>query len=302
MKKFIAIALIALVAFTVFAQGSSETSAPVKIGIPDDATNGARGIKLLETAGLIKVDPAAGYACELKDITEYIYNIEIVPQTANTLPSTLDDYAAATINGTYATSAGLIPSKDAVLIEKQDESGNNPYVNIIVARSADKDNPVYKTICDAIQSELVAEYMIAKYKEAYFPAFNYTDGEVDAATVLDLVDNYKADKSGKKVVKIGVCGSQNQWVTAAQLILDKNNAGIYIQLVEFDAYNLPNEALNSGDIDLNAFQHKAYLNKEIASQGYKIEAIADTLIAPLSLYTKKASDLEGLKALIGKKN
>lgn len=304
MKKILAIALIALVAIScAFAQGSSESAAPAKIGVPDDATNQARAIKLLETAGLIKVDPAVGYSPELKDVTEYIYNIEIVPTTANTLTSTLDDFAASTINGTYATSAGLVPSKDAVLIEKQSEDGNNPYVNIIVARSKDKDNATYKAVCEAINSELVAKYIVGKYNETYFPAFAYTDkGEYDAATVVDLVDSYKSSKSGKTEVKIGVCGSMNQWVEAAQIILDKNNAGIYITLVEFDAYNLPNEALNSGDIDLNAFQHKAYLNKEIASQGYKIEPIADTLIAPLSLYTKKASDLEGLKAVIGKKN
>lgn len=86
-----------------------------------------------------------------------------------------------------------------------------------------------------------------------------------------------------------------------QKILDENGEKIFIELVEFDAYNLPNEALHSGEIDLNAFQHKAYLNKEIASQGYKIEAVGDTLIAPLSLYSHKVKALDELKALAGKK-
>ena len=58
--------------------------------------------------------------------------------------------------------------------------------------------------------------------------------------------------------------------------------------------------MNNGDIDLNAFQHKAYLNKEIAQCGYKIEAIGDTLIAPLSLYSKKAKSVDELKELAGK--
>ena len=83
----------------------------VKIGVPDDGTNQSRAIKLLETAGLIEVDPAAGYTPELKDVTKYIYNIEIVPTTANTLTSTLGDYGASTINGTYAIPYGLVPSK-----------------------------------------------------------------------------------------------------------------------------------------------------------------------------------------------
>ena len=94
----------------VFAAGSKEAAkaAPLKIGVPDDATNQARAIKLLETAGLITVDPAVGFSPELKDVTSYIYNIEIVPTQANTLTSTLDDFGASTINGTYATSYGLV--------------------------------------------------------------------------------------------------------------------------------------------------------------------------------------------------
>lgn len=305
MKKIVVIALVALFAIaTVFAQGSKEgdAKAPAKIGIPDDPTNGARAIKLLEAAGLIEVDPAVGYSPELKDVTKYIYNIEIVPTTANTLTSTLDDFAASTINGTYATSYGLVPSKDAVIIEQQDESGNNPFVNIVCARSADKDNPVYRKIAEAFNTEIYAKYLLAKYKEAYFPAVKYEDkGEYDLATVVDFVDSYKSDKAGKKVVKYGVCGSSNDYLNAIQYVLDQQNAGIYIERVEFDAYNLPNEALNSGDIDLNGFQHKAYLNKEIAANGYKIEAIGDTLIAPLSLYSKKAKSLDELKQVIGLK-
>lgn len=304
MKKIILSALIVLfVAAFAFAAGSKEAAkaAPLKIGVPDDATNQARAIKLLETAGLITVDPAVGFSPELKDVTSYIYNIEIVPTQANTLTSTLDDFGASTINGTYATSYGLVPSKDALIIEKQDESGNNPYVNILVARSADKDNPIYQEIVKAYNSEVYAKYLLAKYKEAYYPSVSYTDNnQYSLDTVVDFIDNYKSDKAGKTVVKIGVCGSANEYLNAVQYQLDQNGANIYIDAITFDAYNLPNEALNSGDIDLNAFQHKAYLNKEIAANGYKIEPICDTLIAPLSLYSKKASSIDQLKELAGK--
>ena len=308
MKKIILSALIVLfVAAFAFAAGSKEAAkaAPLKIGVPDDATNQARAIKLLETAGLITVDPAVGFSPELKDVTSYIYNIEIVPTQANTLTSTLDDFGAATINGTYATSYGLVPSKDALIIEKQDEkqdeSGNNPYVNILVARSADKDNPIYQEIVKAYNSEVYAKYLLAKYKEAYYPSVSYTDeGKFSADTVVDFIDNYKSDKAGKTVVKIGVCGSANEYLNAVQYQLDQNGANVYLEIIVFDAYNLPNEALNSGDIDLNAFQHKAYLNKEIAANGYKIEPICDTLIAPLSLYSKKATSVDQLKELAGK--
>lgn len=299
MKKIFTIVLISLIAISLFAGGSQE-KAPLKIGVPDDATNQARAIKLLETAGLITVDPSVGYSPEIKHVTSYIYNIEIVPTTANTLVSTLDDFGASTINGTYATAAGYVPSRDAILIETQDEGGNNPFVNIIVARSSEKDNPVYKKVVEAYQTELVAEYLLAKYKEAYFPAFPYDSTTTEYPNVVEDIDSYVSTPAGKTVVKIGVCGAANEYLNAVQKVLDDRGDNIYIQRVEFDAYNLPNEALNNGDIDLNAFQHKAYLNKEIAQCGYKIEAIGDTLIAPLSLYSKKAKSVDEFKELAGK--
>lgn len=280
---------------------ATAASATILIGIPDDATNGGRGIKLLETAGLITVDPAVGFTPELKDVTSYIYDVEIVPTTANTLPSTLDDFAASTINGTYATPVGLVPSRDALLIEKQNEGGDNPFVNIIVARTADKDNPVYKKIVSAYQSQLVAEFLLVRFKEAFYPAFNYDPNFTAPENFVETINEYQSSKKGKTVVKVGVCGSSNDQWNAVQKVLDERGDNIYIELVEFDAYNLPNEALHSGEIDLNAFQHKAYLYKEIDTQGYAVEPIGDTLIAPLSLYSRKVKTLDELKALAGKK-
>ena len=171
-KNFIKKAATALLLVSTLALSAcgKKAAGPVKIGVPDDGTNQSRAIKLLETAGLIEVDPAAGYTPELKDVTKYIYNIEIVPTTANTLTSTLGDYGASTINGTYAIPYGLVPSKDALIIEKQDENGDNPYVNIIAARTEDADNEVYKTIVDAFHTQTVAEFLLEAYKEAYFPA------------------------------------------------------------------------------------------------------------------------------------
>ena len=98
---------------------------------------------------------------------------------------------------------------------------------------------------------------------------------------------------------VGVCGANNDQWKAVQKVLDDENAGIYIELVEFDAYNLPNEALNAGEIDLNAFQHKAYLNKDAGDNGYDLAVIGDTLIAPLTLYSEKFDSLDALKEAAG---
>lgn len=294
-KKFLLLALVAILTLTV-SFASAET---LQIGIPDDGTNLSRGIKLLETAGLLTVDPDAGYVPEIADITGYIYDIEVVPVQANTLPSTLGDFAASTINGTYAIPYGLIPSRDGLIIEKQSESGDNPYVNIIVARTADAQNPIYQTIVSAYQTQLVAEFLLVNYEEAFFPAFPYDSSISLTADEAKSIVDYTSEKEGKTIVTVGVCGANNDQWKAVQKVLDEEDAGIYIELVEFDAYNLPNEALNAGEIDLNAFQHKAYLNKDAGDNGYDLAVIGDTLIAPLTLYSQKYDSLDALKVAAG---
>ena len=294
-KKIFALALALVLALTT-AAAAADT---LQIGIPDDGTNLSRGIKLLETAGLITVNPEAGYTPEIADITGYLYNVEVVPVQANTLPSTLSDFGASTINGTYAIPYGLIPSKDGLIIEKQSESGDNPYVNIIVARTADKDNETYATIVKAYQTQAVAEFLLVNYEEAFFPAFPYDENIALTKEQAQEIVEYTSDAAGKTVVKVGVCGANNDQWKAVQKVLDEENAGIFIELVEFDAYNLPNEALNAGEIDLNAFQHKAYLNKDAGDNGYDLTVIGDTLIAPLTLYSQKFDSLDALKEAAG---
>ena len=172
-------------------------------------------------------------------------------------------------------------------------------MNVVVARTEDKDNPLYADIQEAFQSDLVGQYLIAKYSEAFIPAFDYSDTSYSNDELLALIDGYKSEKEGKTVVTVGVCGASNDHWNAAQYVLDQNNANIYIELVVFDAYNLPNEALNSGEVDLNSFQHKAYLANEVNSQGYEIETIFDTLMAPLTLYSKQFDSVDALKAAAG---
>ena len=295
MKKFAALILVLVLSLTAV----SALADTQIIGVPNDGTNLSRAIKLLETAGFIEVDPAAGYTPEIKDVTKYIYDIEISPVAANTLTSTLVDYAATTINGTFAIPFGLVPSKDGLIIEKQSESGDNPYINIIAARTADADNETYKTIVAAFQTQYVAEFLLVNYNEAYFPAFPYDPEFTVEEGWTDSVKAYESSKEGKQVVRVGVVGANNLHWNAVQQVLDEQNAGIYIELVEFDAYNLPNEALNSGDIELNSFQHIAYLNNEIKNNGYDLVPIGGTLIAPLTLYSQNFDSIDAIKEAAG---
>ena len=300
MKSLKTVLALALAAALVLSLNLTAFAESLPIGIPDDGTNLSRGIKLLETAGLITVDPEAGYTPEIADITGYLYDVEVTPVQANTLPSTLADFGASTINGTYAIPFGLIPSRDGLIIEKQSEEGDNPYVNIIAARTEDAENELYQTIVKAYQTQAVAEFLLVNYEEAFYPAFEYDEKisltKEDAQEIVE----YSSPRKDKTVVKVGVCGANNDQWQAVQKVLDEENAGIYIELVEFDAYNLPNEALNAGEIDLNAFQHKAYLKNDAEANGYDVVAIGDTLIAPLTLYSEKFDSLDALKDAAGK--
>ena len=300
MKSLKTVLALALAAALVLSLNLTAFAESLPIGIPDDGTNLSRGIKLLETAGLITVDPEAGYTPEIADITGYLYDVEVTPVQANTLPSTLADFGASTINGTYAIPFGLIPSRDGLIIEKQSEEGDNPYVNIIAARTEDAENELYQTIVKAYQTQAVAEFLLVNYEEAFFPAFDYKDDITLTKEEAQEIVEYSSPKKDKTVVKVGVCGANNDQWQAVQKVLDEENAGIYIELVEFDAYNLPNEALNAGEIDLNAFQHKAYLKNDAEANGYDVVAIGDTLIAPLTLYSEKFDSLDALKDAAGK--
>lgn len=87
------------------------------------------------------------------------------------------------------------------------------------------------------------------------------------------------------VVKVGVVGEYNaQWDTVNELLAEE---GIRVELVKFSDYAAPNRALNDGEIDLNAFQHKAFLANDISQKGYDIVDIGDTIIAPLSIYPNR---------------
>ena len=139
------------------------------IAIPSDATNGGRALKVLESAGVIKVNPEAGYTPTLSDITENPKNIKFTEVEAANTPSLLHDVAAAVINGGHAVDNGLNPEKDSIYLEKTEDGADNPYVNIIVARIEDKDNENYQKVVKAFQSDDVKKVIEDPYKGAYIP-------------------------------------------------------------------------------------------------------------------------------------
>ena len=111
-----------------------------QIAIPNDATNCARALRLLEKGGLVKVK--AGELVTAKDVTDNPKNFKIRELDAAQLPRTLQDVDAAVINTNFAVEAGLIPAKDAIIIEGKD----SPYANVVAVRAEEKDSPAIKAL------------------------------------------------------------------------------------------------------------------------------------------------------------
>ena len=139
------------------------------LAVPNDPTNGGRALLLLQKAGFIKVDPKAGLTATPHDITENVLGLNIIEVDAAQTPRSLEDVAAAAINNTFAIPAGLIPANDAIFLE----DAESPYVNVIVARAADKDNPLYQKFVQAYQSQEVADFILKRFEGSTLPAFKY---------------------------------------------------------------------------------------------------------------------------------
>lgn len=140
-----------------------------RIVIPDDETNGGRALLLLQENGLITVDPDAGDLPSLKDI-ENPRGFDILELAATNIPASLDEVPLAVMNSGVARDAGLIPSEDAIVLELV-KAGENPYINIIVARTEDKDNPIYKRIVELYRTDEVAEIIAEDSKGSSIPVW-----------------------------------------------------------------------------------------------------------------------------------
>ncbi len=96
-------------------------------------------------------------------------------------------------------------------------------------------------------------------------------------------------------IKVGeIVGAEQQVAEVAQKVA-KEKYGLDVELVTFNDYVLPNEALNKGDIDANAFQHKPYLDQQIKDRGYKLVSVGNTFVYPIAGYSKKIKSLDELQ-------
>ncbi len=137
----------------------SELADGASIAIPNDPTNEGRALLLLQSAGLIKLDAAAGITATPLDITENKKNLKFNEVEAASLPRVLEDVDAAVINGNYAIPAGLSATKDGLVVEGAD----SPYVNIVTVKAGKENDPAIKALVDALKSDKIKDYVNKTY-------------------------------------------------------------------------------------------------------------------------------------------
>ena len=131
-----------------------------RVGVPNDPTNGGRALLVLQAKGVIKLKADAGLKATPLDIIDNPKKVKIIELDAAQLPRSLDDFDAAVINGNFAESAGLSPTKDAIAVE----ASTGPYANVLAIRAADKDKPWVAKLVKAYHSPEVKKFVLEKYK------------------------------------------------------------------------------------------------------------------------------------------
>ena len=138
-----------------------------QIAVPNDATNEARALLLLEAQGLITLDDSSNLTATPNNIVDNPKNLEFQELEAATIPSVLADVDLAVINSNYALGAGLNPTTDALAIESSD----SPYVNVLVVKEGNEDNEAVQALVEALHSDAIRDFITEEFDGAVVPAF-----------------------------------------------------------------------------------------------------------------------------------
>ncbi|MDD6148375.1 MAG: MetQ/NlpA family ABC transporter substrate-binding protein [Lachnospiraceae bacterium] len=280
-KKVLALAL-ATIAVIGALTGCGSSSKKITVAIPNDTTNEARSLLLLEENGLIKLDKDAGIQATVKDIKKNPYNIEFKEVEAAQVPNVLQDVNFAVINSNYALDAKLNPTKDALAIE----GSSSAYSNILAVKEGNENTDLTKALKAALESKQVADYIAKQY-----------DGAV-VSTVDNPTDGYDSSVDYAKLAgqKITVAASPTphaEILAVAKDILAKKD--ITLEVTEFTDYVQPNKVVDSGEIYANYFQHKPYLDDFNKENGTKVVSVASIHVEPMGIYGGKSKSLDELK-------
>lgn len=282
MKKIISVVLSAALALASLFALSSCSSAGITIAVPNDTTNEARALLLLEDLGYIKLKDGAGITATVLDIEENPYNITFNEVEAAQLPNVLKDVDFAVINSNYAISANLNPTTDALELE----GSSSAYGNILAVKEGNENSDIIKALKAALESKKVADFISSKYGGAVVSVVdNPTDG-------FDTDINYEALAGSTVSVAASPTPHAEILEVAKQILAEKN---ITLKIVEFTDYVQPNNVVESGDCDANYFQHLPYLEDFNKENGTHVVSVSTIHVEPLGIYGGKQQSLDGIK-------
>ena len=139
------------------------------IAVPNDTTNEARALLLLQDNGIITLKEGAGLNATVNDITENPYDVKIVELEAAQIARVVDETAYVVLNGNYALEAGYSVAKDALAYETSDSEAARTYVNIIAVKEGSEDKAGIKALVDVLKSDDIKKYIEEKYDGAVIP-------------------------------------------------------------------------------------------------------------------------------------
>ena len=265
------------------ADDSGATAPVIQITVPNDTTNEARALLLLEANGIIKLKDGAGITATKNDIAENPYNVEIVETEAAAIPNVLQDVDYAVINSNYAINAGLNPVEDSLAIE----GSSSAYANILAVKEGNETSPKTLALIAALESQQVADFIEEKYAGAV------------VSTVENPTDGYDAtvDYAALAGETISVAASPTPHAeileVAKELLAAKD---ITLDIQTYNDYVVPNTVVEDGTADANYFQHTPYLDDFNAEKGTHIVSVAAIHVEPMGLYGGKQTTLDALSA------
>ena len=280
MKKFtkaLSIIAAAVTASALLAAcGGGKTESSVTIAVPNDTTNEARALLLLQDNGYIKLKDGAGITATVSDIAENPHNIKFKEVEAAQIPNVLKDVDYAVINSNYAIQASLNPVSDSLVTE----GSSSEYGNILAVKEGNENSDKVKALKAALESTKVAEFIKTKY-----------DG-----SVVSVVDNPGSGYDALSGSTISVAASPTPHAeilaVAKEILADKN---IKLDIKEFTDYIQPNNVVDSGEVDANYFQHLPYLEDFDKQNGTHVVSVGAIHVEPMGLYGGKQKNLDPIK-------
>lgn len=139
------------------------------IAVPNDTTNEARALLLLQDNGLITLKEGAGLTATVQDIEENPHKLEIQELEAAQVPRVVGEVAYVVLNGNYALQAGFSVAKDSIAYESADSEAAKTYVNVIAVKEGNENNEGIKALVDALKSDEIKQYINDNYDGAVIP-------------------------------------------------------------------------------------------------------------------------------------